>query len=330
MILRHLTDDDADAIARGIGNFDVSKWLAVVPYPYARMDALAFIDKVRETAKPFWAICDRDGVRGVACLDDDLAYWLERDVWGRGYGFEATQAVVAHWFSDPETKDLTSGYFVGNERSGALLRALGFVFEEQITRHARSFRQDVVSNRMRLTRARWSARLGFTLYTPRLTLRPISADDAPSMVRLARPEVARGTSTVVPDWSEDEALAWITGRLWQGYAGFYLAVEHEGKFIGAIGVGGSPVQVGYMIDPDHWGRGFGTEAVSALLPEVFDRFPLSGIHASVFEDNPASSRILVKLGFVETGRGTGTSKARLEPAPIITYALTRDSLKDSA
>ena len=127
LTLRPLTDQDADAIVDGIGNFDVSKWLAVVPYPYSRDDAEKFIAKVDESGKPFWAICDADGLQGVVCLDDELAYWLARRVWGRGYGFEAAHAAVSHWFADPGAGDLMSGYFEGNTISGRLLFALGFV-----------------------------------------------------------------------------------------------------------------------------------------------------------------------------------------------------------
>lgn len=325
--LRPLTDLDADAIVSGIGNFDVSKWLAVVPYPYASEDARAFIGKVRDAGKPFWGVLDDEGLQGIVSLDDELAYWLARDVWGRGYGFEAAHAAVAHWFSEATAGDLMSGFFAGNERSGALLRALGFEFTEQVTRHARSFRQEVVSNRMRLTRARWSARQGFTLDTPRLTLRPMTLEDAPALVALARPEIAREIASVAPGWSEDEARDWIADRLWLGYPGFQLAVERDGCTIGAVGFGGAPLSVMYMLDPDHWGQGLASEVLHAFLPQLFDRFPVSRIRAIVFGDNSASIAILGKIGFGETGRGMGMSKARLEPAPIITYALTRDSLK---
>ena len=67
--------------------------------------------------------------------------------------------------------------------------------------------------------------------------------------------------------------------------------------------------------------------MSAFLPSIFDRFPLSRLEADHFEDNPVSGAILRKFGFEETGRQLGTSKARLEPAPVITYAVTRETLK---
>lgn len=327
LTLRRLIPDDADAIAHGIDNFDVSKWLAVVPYPYSRQDALEFIAKVHGGCKPFWAICDAEGLQGIVCLDDELAYWLSRSVWGRGYGFEAARAAVGHWFSRENAEHLESGYFDGNERSGRLLRALGFVFQEKRVRHARSFQQDVVSNRMRLTRRRWQERQDFKIHTPRLSLRPMTPDDAPGLARMATPELARGTGSVVPGWSVAEAADWILPRIWNGGAGFQIAVEDENGLVGAVGFGGAPLSVMYMIDPAHWGCGYATEALSVFLPELFDRFPVTSIAASVFQDNLNSVRIMKKFGFFETGRDMGNSKARLEPAPVITYAVTRETLR---
>lgn len=327
LTLRPLTETDADAIVRGIGNFDVSKWLAVVPYPYIRDDALEFIRKVQAQEKPFWAICDSAGVQGIVCLDDELAYWLARPAWGRGYGFEAAHAAVGHWFSDASAGDLLSGYFEGNHKSGALLCALGFLFDGKRTRYARSFQQDVVSNRMRLSRYRWEGRQGFTLETSRLMLRPLEERDAPDLAAMVAEKVARNLSTLPMGMDERSARDWIASSRFRGVPGFRLAIERHGRMIGVVGFGGKPLSIAYFLAPEHWGRGVATEALSAFLPELFERFPINRIVADHFEDNPASGRVLRKFGFVETGRDNGTSKARLEPAPVITYAVTRETLR---
>ena len=52
LTLRPLTYDDCDAIAEGVGNYDVSRWLAVVPYPYSVEDARAFLERVFKQTKP--------------------------------------------------------------------------------------------------------------------------------------------------------------------------------------------------------------------------------------------------------------------------------------
>ncbi|NNJ67061.1 MAG: GNAT family N-acetyltransferase, partial [Boseongicola sp.] len=75
------------------------------------------------------------------------------------------------------------------------------------------------------------------------------------------------------------------------------------------------------------GQGLASEALSAFLPELFERFPLTRLVADHFEDNPASACVLEKHGFVATGAGMATSKGRLEPCRVITYAVTRDTFK---
>ena len=327
LTLRPLTFDDCDAIAAGVGNYDVSRWLAVVPYPYSVNDARAFLDRVLQHKNPFWGICDATGLIGIISLDDELAYWLARSAWGKGYGFEAAHTVVSHWFSDARNEELRSGYFDGNDRSGALLRALGFQLVERIERFARSFNQNVVSNQMVLTRQRWEDRQGFTLYTPRLTLRPLQRDDAKGLCSLAVPEVARNMTTIRVGLNVGEALKIIENGRFSGLPGFFLAIEKDGEYIGGLGFGGEPLNVAYMLHPDCWGQGLATEALSAFLPALYDRFPIDRIEADHFEDNPASGVVLRKLGFQQTGRGIGTSKARVEPQPIIKYAVTRETLK---
>lgn len=325
--LRPLTDQDADALARGVGNYDVSRWLAVVPYPYDADDARRFIQRVHAQDKPFWGIHNAHGLIGVVSLDDELAYWVARPFWGKGYGFEAAHAAVQHWFADTRAGDLASGYFDGNDRSGKVLQALGFRPFQRVTRYAKSFQQDVVSNQMRLTRKDWDARLDMTLYTPRLTLRPLEKRDAAPFSQMMVPEVTRMLSRHKTGMTEAEVLADLPRRRWRGHLGFTLAIEMQGRMIGTIGVGGTPPCVGYFLSPDVWGQGIMTEALAAFLPAVFARFPVSRIHADHFEDNPASGAVMRKLGFEETGREMGKSIARVEEALLITYAVERDKLR---
>ncbi|MXQ07820.1 GNAT family N-acetyltransferase [Alphaproteobacteria bacterium GH1-50] len=327
LTLRPLEMTDADAIVEGVGNFDVSKWLAVVPYPYGRADARWFLNRVREERRKVWAICNAHGLIGVGGIEDELGYWLARPAWGKGYGFEAAHAIVAHWFSDPEAGTLLSHVFDGNDRSAAILTALGFRPVERVERDARALSQRVTALRVSLTRADWERRQDFTLYTPRLTIRPLTLDDAPAFKALTVREVARNLGRVKPDMTLDEARADMPRRIWRGYPGFTLAVEQGDRMIGWVGFGGLPLSVGYALAPDAWGQGLMTEALSAVMPELFMRFPVNRIVADHFEDNPTSGVVLRKLGFDVTGEDVSTSQARLEPCRVITYAVTRDSLK---
>lgn len=330
LTLRPLDHLDAEAIARGVGNYDVSRWLGRVPYPYGIDDAREFIDRVQGDNLMIWAIekVEKvDGVVGVVGLDEELGYWLARPHWRKGYGFEAAKAAVDHWFSNRGNGDLVSGHYDENDRSRRVLLALGFQVSGHSARYAKSLAQAVPGTDMILTRSRWKARQGFTLYTPRLTLRPLEKRDAAAFAKLTVPKVTRMLARLKPDMTEAQVLGDLPQRAWRGYLGFTLAIEHEGRFAGTVGVGGPPASVDCFLDPRLWGRGLMTEALSAFLPEFFDRFPISRIEADPFEDNPASGTILKKLGFVVTGHEMGTSLARVEPCRAITYALTRDNLR---
>ncbi len=325
MTLRPLKIDDADAMTDGIGNYDVSRWLGRVPYPYGREDALAFIGKITEGAHRVWGVEDDEGLVGVAGVQEELGYWLARPAWGQGYGFEAARAVVEHWFSQPGAGSLLSGHYNENRRSRAILQSLGFKKTGESLRYAKSLAQEVMGTDVVLTRQDWEAREAFVLNTKRLTIRPLEERDAADFARLTIPEVTAMVSNLRTGMTEAEALADFPRRRWRGYLRFTLAIECEGQMIGTIGVG--VASIGYFLAPSHWGRGLMTEALAVVLPAVFQKFPLNRIEAGHFEDNPASGSILQRFGFEETGRELARSVARLEPAPLITYALTRDKLR---
>ena len=327
LTLRPLDPKDTDALVEGVGNYDVSRWLSVVPYPYTREDADWFIEKTLTDRSVVWAICDDTGLKGCIGIDPELGYWLARPVWRMGYAFEAAIAVLDYWFGEAGKAELRASFFETNERSGAVLKALGFMITGQGVRDARALSQTVTSLEMVLTRERWEARADFTIYTPRLTLRPWKSGDATELLGLITPGLTRGVSSIPNDWTLADAEAALEARQWRGHLGFILAIEHKGQLIGGVGCGGQPLSLMYYIAESYWNQGFATEAASAFLPELFKRFPINTLAADHFEDNPASGHVLRKLGFVETGKGLATSKGRLEPAPVITYAVTRDTFR---
>ena len=79
------------------------------------------------------------------------------------------------------------------------------------------------------------------------------------------------------------------------------AVDLDGAFIGRVGMW-KRYEIGYLLHPDHWGRGYGTEAVLALITEVWARFPEAvRLTAELDPRNTGSVRLLENCGFVRTG-----------------------------
>src|SRR4030095_11169993 len=75
------------------------------------------------------------------------------------------------------------------------------------------------------------------------------------------------------------------------------------QLVGACGLGRRPsgsVEMGYWIARAFWGRGLATEACLALV-EIARTLGLDSLEGSHFIDNPASARVLEKLGFEALG-----------------------------
>ena len=72
--------------------------------------------------------------------------------------------------------------------------------------------------------------------------------------------------------------------------------------IGIIGVLCDPPEVGYIFNPDFWGRGYANETLSAFLHLYWSKVVDKELKAIVQEGNTASIRLLVQNGFTEKSR----------------------------
>jgi RimJ/RimL family protein N-acetyltransferase len=169
---------------------------------------------------------------------------------------------------------------------------------------------------------------GLNLRSDRLILRPLTQADAPDLLRIGgQAAVARMFQSIPHPWTKAHCADWIAKAAWTGAMPFRLGVVlPDGPLIGTVGVGGSPVYIGYFIDPQFAGNGYATEAAHCALHFIFQQFSPDMVVAEHFDDNPASGVVLRRLGFEKTGFGMATSLARLEPAPNTLYRLKRADL----
>ncbi|MEP5728731.1 MAG: GNAT family N-acetyltransferase [Sulfitobacter sp.] len=84
-----------------------------------------------------------------------------------------------------------------------------------------------------------------------------------------------------------------------------FAIEFEGRVIGTGGFRSIP-EVGYILHPEVWGKGLGTEAMDALITYGFEERGFEEIIADVDPNNAGSIALLTKLGFEETSRAQNT------------------------
>ncbi len=168
--------------------------------------------------------------------------------------------------------------------------------------------------------------------TQRLLLRPGWVDDAPVLAAtIGNPAIVRNLATAPWPYGEAEATAFLTHYMAQSHAQglpnflIFLRTHAEPQLIGGCGLATTiegDVEMGYWIAPSHWGLGFATEAGRALVRIARDGLRLSHLHAGHFTDNPASGRVLRKLGFAPTGRIVQRpSLARGSTVACVDYAL---------
>jgi RimJ/RimL family protein N-acetyltransferase len=138
--------------------------------------------------------------------------------------------------------------------------------------------------------------------TPRLLLRPGFPEDAPALATaIADEAIVRNLSAVPWPYGMRDAEAFLASPR-DPVLPFFLILERtesEPRVIGACGLGRRPsgsVEMGYWIARPYWGRGFATEACKALI-EIARTLGFPSLEGSHFVDNPASARVLEKLGF---------------------------------
>ena len=142
--------------------------------------------------------------------------------------------------------------------------------------------------------------------TPRLLLRPGFPEDAPALATaIADEAIVRNLSG--PPWpfhvrDAEAYLARARDPILPCLL-IFERTESAPRLVGECGLARRPsgaVEMGYWIARSFWGRGFATEACSALI-NIARALRLEQLEGSHFIDNPVSGRVLEKLGFESTG-----------------------------
>lgn len=160
--------------------------------------------------------------------------------------------------------------------------------------------------------------------TRRLVLRELMDDDVASLALLAGDwDVARMTARIPFPYSEALAREWMDTL---GPSEFVRVIMFQKTLVGAVGFVGNEdgsAEIGYWIGKPWWGRGFATEAASALVRYCFGTAGFKRLTCCHFEDNPASERVIRKLGFRPSGVCSAWCDARQAEVPTLCYDLNR-------
>jgi RimJ/RimL family protein N-acetyltransferase len=139
-----------------------------------------------------------------------------------------------------------------------------------------------------------------------LLLRPGWAEDAPALAQaIADEQIVRNLAVAPWPYGLKEAEAFLGAPKDPCLPSFlvFARTRAEPELVGACGLSRRPsgtVELGYWIARAHWNKGYATEAATQLV-EIARTLGLRRLAAFHFLDNPASGRVLEKLGFLPTG-----------------------------
>ena len=141
LTLRPLAAEDAEALHRLVNDWEITRNLTVVPFPYPRELADDWIRSVQgslaDGSAYHLAITGHEGEQetlvGVVGLRIDaaervgrLGYWVGRPFWGHGVASEAAGRLARWALANLDLDRLEAGVITDNPASAAVLRRIGF------------------------------------------------------------------------------------------------------------------------------------------------------------------------------------------------------------
>jgi [ribosomal protein S5]-alanine N-acetyltransferase len=166
-----------------------------------------------------------------------------------------------------------------------------------------------------------------TLTTDRLVLRPLTPDDAADLflvfgdddvmrywVSHPHPSVERTREEIERITAPAKARQWA------------ICLKEDGRAAGVIGfLGNEGVPgIGYILRRDLWRRGFGTEALQAVVAHGFDVLGYERAELWIHEDNIASQKLAHKTGFAPRGQFHMKWPQFSDPHVMIVYGRVND------
>jgi [ribosomal protein S5]-alanine N-acetyltransferase len=149
-----------------------------------------------------------------------------------------------------------------------------------------------------------------TITTNRLLLRLFQESDAPAVARLCNNyNLYKSTLNLPYPYSIEDALGWMaahqehfdTDRLYE----FAVTDRESGELYGAVALSNiqkySNGEIAYWIGEEYWGKGYATEAARAVVDFAFEVKGYHKVYARYFKSNPASGKVMQKLGMKQEG-----------------------------
>lgn len=175
------------------------------------------------------------------------------------------------------------------------------------------------------------------LLTPQLRLRKLRREDAPlyfdrigSSAEVTKYMLFKPHSDISEsaECIENVLRRYETGKCYR----YCIALRDTDELIGMIEPlrfeeETSTCSFAYMLGKDYWGKGYGTEALTAVLDFLFGKMDMERVDADHMAANPASGAVMRKVGMIFQGIEPGKYKKDGTAHDSVRFAVTKQQWK---
>jgi RimJ/RimL family protein N-acetyltransferase len=306
--------------------------------------ALKVQKKFKEN-KESWAIVLKDNSKIIGAIGlhpyvrygvpkaEQLSFALSPEHWGRGFATEAVRRVTEYVFDERKPDILCIIFedeFRGRSRIPGVANRCGFSRDGSM-RYSRIRHGIFVDEDLYITTGKgYAKKIKLkTLESERLILRRGRYDDIEDLYRFANDPRKNYKSGWEFSAEKDKSIREFKNQIDREIL-WTIVLKENGKVIGAIEEYTDwwkhGHEIGYIISPDEWNKGYATEATKRVIKYLFEETHVEKLNAEHYTENIGSGRTLEKCGFKKED---GLFQRRMPSGEIVDtfrYTLTRPKI----
>ena len=132
LIIKKPSEKHLNFLIKELNNWNISKWLIEVPYPYSIDDAKYWVKKTKQDQYSLNIYLKNKLIGGVSLSNQrenskwELGYWIGEEYWGNGYAIEACENLISYFFSNTNNSIIYASHMKDNIKSKKIIINLGF------------------------------------------------------------------------------------------------------------------------------------------------------------------------------------------------------------
>lgn len=132
LVIKKPSENHLNSLIKELNNWNISKWLIEVPYPYSIDDAKYWVKKTKQDQYSLNIYLKNKLIGGVSLSNQrenskwELGYWIGEEYWGNGYAIEACENLISYFFSNTNNSIIYASHMKDNIKSKKIIIKLGF------------------------------------------------------------------------------------------------------------------------------------------------------------------------------------------------------------